>query len=184
MPFGKVVPVTGLTGSFPGHVSRLGLLNITARQVLPTTPNPISFGQAVVINPATNTYQSASDFVAGGGTLTSALFAGVAVEEVNTTGGYPYSGSGTVGGYNPGDRADVLNFGTITVSVNGSTAPVSQGAVYQRISANGANTIIGGLEAAADGVHTIGPLPGVVFTSGSLDSNGNAEITLLNRVAA
>jgi hypothetical protein len=183
MPFGKVIPVTGLTGSFPGHVSRLGVLNITARQVLPTTPNPISFGQAVVINPATNTYQSVADFIAGGGTFTAALFAGVAVEEVSTTGSYPYSEAGSVGSYNPGDRAEALNFGTITIAVNAAGTPQSQSPVYVRVSANGANTIIGGFEAASDTTHTV-ELTGVVFSTGSLDANGNAEITLLNRVAA
>ncbi|HEY3987950.1 MAG TPA: hypothetical protein VGM02_01545 [Acidobacteriaceae bacterium] len=182
MSFGKVVPVKGLVGSFPGHVSRLGPLNITARQVLPTTPNPIQFGQAVVINPATNTYQSVADFINGGGTMTSALFAGIAVEEVKTTGSYPYSANGTTGAYLPGDQAEVLNFGTISVAVNVGT-PQSQGAVYVRTSANGANTIIGGIEATADAGHQV-TLTGVVFSSGVLDSNNGAEITLLNRVAA
>jgi hypothetical protein len=183
MSFGKTIPVTGLVGTFPGHVSRLGPLNITARQVLPSTPNPISFGQVVVINPATNTYQSVADFIAGGGTFTAALFAGIAVEEVLTTGGYPYSpDAGVTGAYNPGNQCEAINFGTVSVPVNAGT-PQSQGTVYVRISANGANTIVGGIEAASDTTHTVA-LTGVVFSTGVKDANSNAEITILNRVAA
>lgn len=182
--FGAVLPVTGLPLGFPGHVSRSGIRIIRARRVLASTANPISFGQGVVINAASNGYQSIADFINGGGTFTAALFAGVAVAEVNTTTGYPYTpGSPVTGSYLQGEPAEVLEQGTgIIVPVNGSTAPVSQGAVYVRISANGANTIIGGFEAAADSTHTV-QLTNAVFT-GASDANGNAEIAILSPLAA
>lgn len=184
-PFGAVLPVTGLLLGYPGHVTRGGGApqNISSKQVLTTTANPIQFGQAVVINTATNSYQSVADFINGGGTFTAALFAGIAVEEVKTSGSFPSTpGVSVVGSYPQGDYADVLNFGSIIVPVNNGT-PASQGTVYVRVSANGANTIIGGIEATSDTTHTVA-LTGVVFTTGSMDSSNSAEITLLNRVAA
>ena len=116
--------------------------------------------------------------------MVAALFAGIAVEEVKTTGSFPSTpGVDVVGSYAQGDYADALNFGSIMVTVNNGT-PVSQAPVYLRIAANVAvpNGVIGGLEAA----NTTGTieLTGVVFTTGQMDSNNSAEITLLNRVAA
>jgi hypothetical protein len=184
--FGTVLAVTGLPLGFPGHVTRGGGApqNISSKQVLTTTANPIQFGQAVVINAATNSYQSVADFINGGGTMTAALLAGIAVEEVKTTGVFPSTpGQDVVGSYPQGDYADALNFGSIIVTVNNGT-PVSQAPVYLRIAANVAvpNGVIGGLEAGST-TGTI-ELPGVVFTNGSMDSNNSAEITFLNRVAA
>jgi hypothetical protein len=153
--------------------------------VLTTTANPIKFGDTVVINAATNSYQSVADFIAGGGTMTAALFAGIALEEVKTSGSFPSTpGVDVVGSYPPGDYADVQNFGSVIVSVNAGT-PASQGPVYLRISANASvpTGVVGGLEAASDTTHTIA-LTGVVFTTGSMDSSNSAEITMLNRVAA
>lgn len=50
---------------------------------------------------------------------------------------------------------DVLKRGYINVQLNGTTQSTKNGTVYVRISANGANTIVGGVEAAADGSHTV-----------------------------
>ena len=90
-PFGAVLAVTGLPLGFPGHVTRGGGApqNISSKQVLPTTANPIQFGQAVVVAAGTNQYQSVFDFISAGGTMVAALFAGIAVEEVKTTGSFP-----------------------------------------------------------------------------------------------
>lgn len=185
-PFGAVLSVTGLLSGFPGHITRGGGApqNVSSKQVLTSTPNPISFGQALVIIGASNSYQSVADFILGGGTMSAALFAGIAVEEVKTSGSFPsVPGANVVGSYVPGEYADGFNFGSILVTVNNGT-PVSQAPVYLRIAANVAvpNGVIGGFEA----ISTTGTivLPGVVFTTGSMDSNNTAEITLLNRVAA
>jgi hypothetical protein len=49
MPFGQVIPVTGPGVGFPGNVSRIGERVIVARQVLPTTPSNVVFGQPVAV---------------------------------------------------------------------------------------------------------------------------------------
>lgn len=186
--FGQYIPVTGLTLGFPGKVSRMGERVITARQVLSTTTNPISFGAGVVIvsDTAGGTYQSIADFIAGSGSFTAAKFAGVAISEVETTLGYPYiPGISVTGNYLPGALAEVLERGSIVVPVPVATGITSQGPVYVRITLNGEIPagVVGDFEAAADGGNTV-QLTNVVFRTGVLDANGMAEITLLNRVAA
>jgi hypothetical protein len=185
-PFGQVVPVTGLLVGFPGKITRSGDKVVATRQVLPSTPNAIQFGQAVVIVSDANggTYQSVADFIAGGGTMTAALFAGIAVAEVTTTGIYPVvPGTDQVGAYAPSLYADVMERGSLAVAINNGT-PASQATVYLRIAANEAvpTGVIGGLEAGST-TGTIA-LTGVIFRTGSIDSNTVSEITLLNRVAA
>jgi hypothetical protein len=187
--FGGVIPVTALNLGFLGNVSRIGERVIAARQVLSTTPNPISFGQACVIIPdATGgTWQSISDFIAGAGTFTAPRFAGIAVRNVKTY--LTYVGLGSVqtpqiGNYGPGQIAEVLERGSITVKINNGT-PASQGPVYVRTVANAGIPagVVGGLEAVADGTNTV-VVPGVVFRTGVLDANGVAEVTILSRTAA
>lgn len=187
--FGGVIPVTGLNLGFLGNVSRLGERVITARLVLATTPNPIKFGDAVVIVPDSTggTYQNVNDFIVGGGTFTAAKFAGIAVRNVRTQ--LIYQTLTTVqtifvGQYNPGEIAEALERGSCTVKVNNGT-PVSQAPVFVRTIYNAAIPagVVGGIEAVADGTNTVS-LPTVVFRTGVLDANGVAEITLQTRVAA
>ena len=81
-------------------------------------------------------------------------FAGIAVREVKTMLTYP---SGTtpgvqqVGYYAPGEMAEVLERGSITVPIAYGT-PAANAQVYLRVVANGAlsGTAVGDLEAAAD----------------------------------
>lgn len=73
-------------------------------------------------------------------------------------------------------QADVMRRGYMNVKCNVG-APALGGTVYMRITANGGNTIIGGIEATADGGNTI-TLTGVQF-NGSADANGNVEIAFL-----
>lgn len=187
--FGGVIPVTALNLGFLGNVSRLGERVIAARPVKANTPNPINFGDGVVIVPdATGgTYQSIADFIAGAGTFTATSLAGVAVRNVKTN--LLYIGLGNVqtpqiGQYAPGSIAEILERGSITVKINNGT-PASQGPVFVRKTANGAIPagVVGGFEAVADGTNTV-QLTGVVFRTGVLDANGVAEITLLTRLAA
>jgi hypothetical protein len=187
--FGGVIPVTALNLGFLGNVSRIGERVIAARQVLASTPNPIKFGDACVIVPDSTggTLQSIADFILGGGTFTAPRFAGIAVRNVKTF--LTYSTLGTVqtpqiGTYAPGQLAEALERGSITVKINNG-APVSQNPVYVRVLANGGIPagVVGGLEAVADGTNTI-VVPSVVFRTGVLDANGVAEITLLSRTAA
>jgi hypothetical protein len=187
--FGTVIPVTALNLGFLGNVSRLGERVIAARQVLPTTANPISFGDGVVLVGDTTggTWQNIKDFIVGGGTFTAAKLAGVAVRNVKTQ--LVYSAltqvqTPQVGLYAPGAIAEVLERGSITVKINNG-APVAGSPVYVRTALNGAIPagLQGGFEAIADGANTVA-LVGVVFRTGVLDANGVAEITLMARQAA
>lgn len=187
--FGGVIPVTTLNLGYPGNVSRIGERVIASRQVLLTTPNAINFGDTVVIvaDSVGGTYQSVKDFIATPGTMTAARFAGVAVRNVKTMLQFIAWGntqSALYGQYAPGQMAEVLERGSITVKINNGT-PVSQAGVFLRTVYNASIPagVVGGLEAVADGANTIA-LTNVVFRTGVLDANGCAEITLLSRVAA
>lgn len=187
--FGGVIPVKALNLGFLGNVSRLGERVIAARQVLTTTPNPIYFGSPVIIVPDSTggTYQSVSDFIAGAGAFTAAKFAGVAVRNVKTMLQYTAWGNvqnPLIGQFAPGQMAEVLERGSITVQINNGT-PVVQGPVFVRILANAGIPagVVGGFEAVADGTNTV-QLTGVVFRTGVVDANNVSEITLLSRVAA
>lgn len=191
--FGATIPVTTLNNGFLGAVTRLGKRGVTARQVCTTTqyasatgPN---FGDPCVIVATSgggDTLWSVKDYIGNGGTFTAALFAGVAVREVKTNlsfTSYETIGGAQIGNYAPGSMGEILEEGSCAVKVNVTTGIASQGVVYVRVSANGANTIVGGFEAASDTTHTVA-LTGVVWRTGVVDANGVAEITILNRVAA
>jgi hypothetical protein len=60
--------------------------------------------------------------------------------------------------------------------------PTAGGNVYIRVVANGGNTIIGGFEATADSTNTI-LLTNAKWTTGKMDSNKCAEVTILSRNA-
>lgn len=189
MAFGKVLPVIGLNLGFVGNFSRTGERVITARQVLPSTPNPIKFGDAVVIVPDSmgGTYQSVADFITGGGNMTPQRFAGVANREVKTSYTYPLQpGQEVIGSYVPGEIAEAGERGSVVVFCNNGS-PQTQSPVYLRIAANQAIPagVVGGFEAVADGANTIDlSTVGVVWRTGVVDANGAAELTMRHRVAA
>jgi hypothetical protein len=170
--FGTVIPVLALNLGFPGNISRVGERVIHSRQVLPTTPNSILFGQGVVIVPDSlgGTVQSIADYIAGGGIIGTNFFAGVAVRNVRTELNYstlgnignqtPYTGS-----FPPSSIAGILERGSTVVSIaNGQ--PVSQSPVYTRVALNGAIPAgtIGDFEAVPDG--------SIVGAAGSNTGNG------------
>lgn len=195
MPFGQSLPVVALNNGFLGNPSRFGKRTITARQVLSTTPNPIKFGDPCVIIPNSSgggdTVQSVADYITGGGTFTAAKFAGVAVREVKSnlnlfTNMENVDSGGFIGSYAPGEIAEIMEEGSLTVYVNTANgAGVSQNELYIRVAAHAPNNTIGAFESVADatGADTVA-LPGVLFRTGNVDANGVAEITILNRVAA
>jgi hypothetical protein len=154
--FGGTIPVVALNLGFLGNVSRLGERVIAARQVLSTSTNPVSFGDAVVIVPDSTggTYQNVKDYIAGGGTFTAAKFAGIAVRNVKTQ--LVYSALSNVqttliGQYAQGNIAEALERGSVTVKINNGT-PVSQNPVYIRTALDAAIPagLVGGLEAVTD----------------------------------
>lgn len=134
------------------------------------TEPQILFGEPVILN-SDNTY---SRFGASG---TASTFAGIAVREVKQAIDY-YAGSSA---YLPGETCDALNRGSITVLCNNGT-PTSGGKVYIRITANAAipDGVVGQFEAAADGANTV-EIPNLKWTTGKLDSNKVAELTILTR---
>jgi hypothetical protein len=173
--FGTAIPVLSLNNGFPGNISRVGERVIHARQVLPSTPNAILFGQGCVIVPDSTggTIQSIADFIAGGGIFLASLFAGIAVRNVKTN--LNFSTLGNVGNqtpyfgsFAPGTIGGLLERGSVDVSIaNGQ--PVSQGQVYTRLALNGAIPAgtVGDFEAVPDG--------SIVGAAGS--NTGNGTIT-------
>ena len=99
---------------------------------------------------------------------------------------YPYTpGPAGIGYYAPGQMAEHIERGSVTVKINVPTGITSQGPVFIRTVLNGAIPagLVGGFEAQADGSNTV-ELTNVVFRTGAIDPNNVAEITILNRVAA
>lgn len=157
---------------YPGSFARNADCIILNRGVLATDVNNVAFGDPVVLN-SDNTV---SKF---GATNTAAQFAGVAIREIKQAQDY-YTPAGY---YKPGTQADILTRGGICVQVNNGT-PTAGGAVYLRTVAGSLATPVGGFEAAAasDGGTTI-LLTNAVFTTGNIDANNIAEITILTRHA-
>lgn len=164
-----------MPGAVIGKQLNYGYVGSISRSIDAVVTNKLSkgkipFGAPVVLN-SDNTY---SVF---GETNTAADFVGIAVREVKQSTNY---NSGTTE-YEDKERTDVLSRGSICIKVNLGT-PTANGKVYIRISKNDANPdgIVGGFEAEADDTHTI-ELSNVRFTTGKLDSNKVAEVTILSR---
>jgi len=121
--------------------------------------------------------------------LAFAIFAGIAVREVKTQLGYPYTPGGSeIGYYAPGQMAGIEVRGSISVKVNVGT-PSANGPVYLRAILNGSIPagLVGDLEANSDTVNNILLAPSIAemyFKTGTVDANGITEVTLLSRVAA
>lgn len=159
-----------LNFGYAGNISRSADAIIDNRIVKPSDSTNISFGDPVILN-GDNTY---SKF---GATGTAANFGGIAVREVKQSTDY----FAAQGYYKPGEPCDVATRGTLTVLCNVGT-PTAGGDVYVRITANGSVPagVVGGFEAAADGANTI-KLTGVKWTTGKLDANRIAEVTITQR---
>jgi hypothetical protein len=144
LSFGQTINVLGPNLGFPGTVSRQGERVITARQVLLAAPHNINFGDPVVCVPDQGTiggsYESVLDYVATIANLASLskLFAGSAVREVKTQLLYPNNvvpGVQQLGYYSPGQLAEVLQRGSMTVLLSVG-APSTEDQVYTRIALN------------------------------------------------
>lgn len=167
---GKSIGVT-MNAGYPGSFARNGDCIIMNRPVKSTDSNNIAFGSPVILN-SDNTYS------AGLATLTATNFAGVAVREVKQSVDY-YNPAGA---YKPGEPADVIERGNVSVVCNVGT-PTSGGAVYVRITANGSIPagVVGGFEAAADGSNTV-QLTNCKWATGIMDANKVTELSILNRI--
>ena len=186
---GQTIPVLGVNLGSPGVVSRIPNPTIVARPVNTGSTLNLNFGDAaVVISDSTGgTWKSVADYMAnGGGTAATALanFAGFAVREVKTQLGYPPTyGGQSVGYYQPGELAEVLEQGAILVPLLAGTPQANQQAYVRVVSNPAISTVIGGVEAAQDGVNTI-TVPGLVFRTGDVDANNMVEVIMLRRYAA
>lgn len=189
-----------------------GGLALTCTKATSTTVTPASATLAGLSNgmliagtgiPA-GTYISSVNYTAGTITISKAAtdsatgllyfakFGGIAVREVKTQLGYPYTppGSTEVGYYAPGNYVSILVRGGITVKCVVGT-PVAEGPAYLRTILNGSVPagVVGGIEANADGLNNVllAGIPGIAsafFKNGAMDGNNLCELTLTNRVAA
>lgn len=164
---GKVIG-TSLNLGYEGNVSRNSDNIITARKAA----EQIEFGSPVILN-SDNSY---SNF---GSSNTDNQFVGVAVREVKQA--INYTDSATY--YEQNERCDALTRGTVTIKVNNGT-PTAGGKVYIRTVANSSipKGVVGKFEAVADSTNTV-EITNAKFTTGIVDANGMAEITILERRA-
>ncbi len=153
-----------MPAGIPGAINRSSTATVEA-QLLDTTNYPTVYGVPVAIDA---TSKSVRKIMAGD--AASSVYA-MYVRPYPTNSGTDPIGTSTapVSGI-----CSVLKRGYMTVQLNGATAAAKNGAVYVRTVANGGNTIIGGIEAAADSANTFA-MANAYFT-GPADANGNVEI--------
>lgn len=146
--------------------------NVIRNRISGETSANIVFGAPVVLA-SDNTYKNwAAD-------STAATFAGVAVANVKTNQTAYASGSIGSGYYSPKQAVDVLERGSIMVFCKTGT-PTAGGKVYIRTVASGGK-LVGDFEAVADSTNSV-EITNAKWTSGKMDSNKLAEVTILNRV--
>lgn len=145
--------------------------NLVRNRISSEASANIVFGAPVVLS-TDNTYKN------WGASSTAATFAGIAVANIKTNQTYGASVSGS-GYYAPKQPVDVLERGSIAVFCKTGT-PTAGGAVYIRVVAASGKEI-GDFEATADSTNNI-LIPNAKWTSGKMDSNKLAEVTILSRV--
>jgi len=148
------------------------------------TQPSVPFGYPVVLN-TDNTFSKFGASGSGVSAATAATFGGIAVSEVKQVLTY---GSNATGEYTPNQPCDVLEIGTATVFVSDTTAnaPTAGGKVYICTAAGNGSLTVGELFAAVAptgiGTGTVVELTNVRFTTGKVDANKVAEVTILTRV--
>lgn len=163
---GKAIGISMLSG-YAGTQSRTADAIIQNR----IAKSNISFGHAVVL-----TNDNKWDNVVEG--TTAAQIAGIAVREVVQANTFdPQSNPD----YMAETPCDVMVRGNCTVKCQRGT-PKSGDAVYVRVKANVAyqDAVVGGLEATADVANTV-QVTNIEWTTGVMDANGMAEITIKTR---
>lgn len=167
---GQVIGIE-LPLGYPGSYARTPDCIIMNRLVHQES-NAVAFGSAVVLK-EDNTYS------AFGADNTAEEFAGIAVREVKMATDY-YNQNAVA--YLAGQPCDVLERGNIVVACKKGT-PTAGSKVYVRVAENESypGSQIGDFEAEADAGSTV-ELTGLCWTTGRVDSNGCAELTIKNRV--
>lgn len=153
-----------MPAGIPGGVNRVEVATVEAQQ-LDTTLFPTAYGVPVALDATSHNVRAikAAD--------TTASVYGFYVRP------FPTSGNGTDGlGTSTPPVSGIVNIlkrGYMTIKLNGTTAAAKNGTVYVR-TVTGTFTVIGGVEAAADGSNTF-VLTGAYFT-GPGDASGNVEV--------
>lgn len=163
---GKAIGISMLSG-YVGTQSRTADAIIQNR----IAKSNISFGHAVVL-----TNDNKWDNVVEG--TIAAQIAGIAVREVVQANTFdPQSNPD----YMAETPCDVMVRGNCTVKCQRGT-PKSGDAVYVRVKANATyqDAVVGGLEATADAANTV-QVTNIEWTTGVMDANGMAEITIKTR---
>ena len=163
---GRVIG-TSLNIGYPGTPSRSADSIIQNR----IADAVISFGQAVILK-STNRWSTVTD------STVAADIAGIAVREVVQANTFdPQSNPD----YVANAPCDVMVRGNCTVKCQRGT-PAAGAAVYVRVKANNSypNAVVGGFEASADSTNTV-QVPNIEWTTGSVDANGVAEVTIKTR---
>lgn len=174
---------------FAGKVSRNPMNKIGARFVksilngsgVETQPT-IPFGSAAVLN----TDNSVSLWGASGSGVSAATlanFAGFAVAEVKQIMTYTFGANASASGYEPAVTADIIDMGSITTFIAETSALAAGGAVYI-VTVAGSTYAVGQLLTIAspsDGATTIN-LTNCRWTTGKVDANGIAELTIMTQV--
>jgi hypothetical protein len=171
-------------------VTPTSLAGISAGMLVKGTGIPVG-AYVTAVNPITgNITISQAATSSGTPNLSFVVFGGIAVREVVTELGYPYTPAATeVGYYAPGKMVGLLVRGSITIKVPVGT-PVADGPAYLRTILNGSIPagLVGSFEANSDTVNSLllSNIPQVqaFFKTGTLDANDLCELTLLSRVAA
>lgn len=154
-----------MPAGIPGNISRPNVATTVLPIQLSIAAAFASYGIPLAVESGT---QRARPITAGD---TAASVFGMLVRP------FPYTGGTVLGVSAPpstGGTFDSMTKGFMSVKVNGATVPVKGGLVYVRTAA-GTGTIIGGIEAAADGGNTF-VMTNAYFTGG-VDSTGNSEIS-------
>ena len=170
---------TGKVSRNPGNIINAkavkSILNGSGVETQPAIP----FGFAVVLN-EDNSYSKFGATGAGVATPIAVNFAGIAVAEVKQV--YTY-GTNDPGEYTPFQAVDVLQIGSSTVYCK-EGAPKAGSKVFIMTVA-GDNAAVGEFVATATpaGVGaTAVELPNVRWTTGKVDANRVAEVTILTKV--
>lgn len=147
-------------------------------------------GTTITIGTAAAGAQAAQafSFYSAGQTLTTTTPIALAAANTRTSPTFPMAGSAGVmmpgGSYSPGTICDAMVQGTMNVQVNNGT-PTAGSGVYVRVALNSLIPagVIGGIEAVVDpntAANTI-LVEGLYFKTGTLGSDGTAQVTIPRR---
>jgi hypothetical protein len=169
---------TQMNLGYPGQFARNADCIIAARLVASADASGPNFGSGVILN-SDNSVSDVAVAVAANKTVSMATFVGIAAREIKSF--TTYNPAPTIGNYQPGQTCDHIERGSVSVQCLVGQ-PTPGGKVYLRTALNGAIPagIVGGFEANTDGGNSF-QLTNAFWTTGQMDSNNVAELTLVNR---